>query len=567
MPATLAAVSHDPATALTRHFGFPTFRGRQREVIDLVLAGESALVVMATGDGKSLCYQFPALMLDGLTLVVSPLIALMDDQVAALQARGLPATCIHSMIERPEREARLAAALAGDIKLLYVTPERFRVEGFATAIRACRVPLLAVDEAHCVSQWGHDFRPDYARLGDVRRLLGDPPTLALTATATPPVQDDIRAVLRLPEARLVHTGIERENLFLAACTVDDEHEKLARLREILATVGGPAIVYFALIQELERVETELRRVGITPLVYHGKLSASERRELQARFQASPDALILATNAFGMGVDKPDIRAIVHWQMPRNLEAYYQEIGRAGRDGHGAVCELLYQEQDLSIQREFIEWANPDLAFLHQVVEHLHALGERVQAIDVQDLRAELLVKNRRDGRIETCLRLLRAAGCTEGDLGRDFAWIRRPEPEEVDAWVPGGKRQRDLEGLLQMVHYARESSCRKAAIHRHFGFAYDADACAACDLHRAPDEFLAARLPKVHRRPLGTAELAADPDAPLRRGDWIRVAGHGLCAVRRVHTTTNGVRVDVELAGDLSERSFDLRRVRWRRVT
>ena len=559
----------DLAHALTRHFGFTAFRGRQEEVIRAALAGESALVVMATGDGKSLCYQLPALMSEGLTIVISPLIALMDDQVAALQKRGLPATCIHSMLERKDRQARLAAAVAGEVKLLYVTPERFRVPGFVDAIRACRVPLLAIDEAHCVSQWGHDFRPDYARLGEVRAALGDPPTLALTATATPPVQADIRAVLRLQDARLVHTGIERANLFLAAHEVHDEHAKLARLREVLEQVGGPAIVYFALIQELERVETELRRGGITPLVYHGKLSASERRELQARFQASPDGLILATNAFGMGVDKPDIRAIVHWQIPRNLEAYYQEVGRAGRDGHGSVCELLYQEQDLLIQREFIEWANPDQAFLHQVVEHLKALGERVATIDTQDLRAELLVKNRRDGRIETCLRLLRAAGCTEGDLGHDFVWLREPSPEEVDGWIVEGKRRGDLEGLLQMVRYAREETCRKGAIHAHFEFEYDVAGCTSCDLHRPVAEFLAERLPSEHRHPLGGAGAVADPDdaaAPVQRGDWIEVAGHGLCAVRRVHKTSRGVRVDVERAADLVERSFELRRVRWRRV-
>ena len=271
----------------------------------------------------------------------------------------------------------------------------------------------------------------------------------------------------------------------------------------------------------------------------------------------------------MGVDKPDIRAIVHWQIPRNLEAYYQEVGRAGRDGHGSVCELLYQEQDLLIQREFIEWANPDQAFLHQVVEHLKALGERVATIDTQDLRAELLVKNRRDGRIETCLRLLRAAGCTEGELGHDFVWLREPSPEEVDGWIVEGKRRRDLEGLLQMVRYAREETCRKGAIHAHFEFEYDVAGCTSCDLHRPVAEFLAECLPGEHRHPLGGVDAVVDPSepaAPVQRGDWIEVAGHGLCAVKRVHTTSRGVRVDVERAADLVERSFELRRVRWRRV-
>jgi len=559
----------DLQAALQEHFGFTAFRGQQEDVIRTLLSGGNAIVVMATGEGKSLCYQLPALVSDGLTLVVSPLIALMDDQVAALQRRGLAATCVHSMLEKRQREARLRAAARGEVKLLYVTPERFRVPGFLDTLRDRRVVLLAVDEAHCVSQWGHDFRPDYGNLGDVRRALGDPPCVALTATATPRVQDDIRQALRLFDARLFHTGIERANLFLGVQQVEDEEAKLRHLRSRLDQVGGPAIVYFALIKDLERVETELKREGLAPLVYHGRLSASERRDLQQRFIASPDALILATNAFGMGVDKPDIRCILHWQIPRTLEAYYQEVGRAGRDGVGSVCELLYWSQDIQIQREFTEWANPDRAFVHQVVRHLVALGDRVNSIDAGDLRQEFLIKNKRDGRVETVLRLLRAAGCTEGDLGVDFRWLKEPDDDELDAWVPEGKRQRDLEGLLAMVRYATEPRCRKAAVHAYFGFPYDEDACTSCDVHTSVDAFVGSRLPAAVRRAVPRSvrrDATAPADAPLQRGDWIEVKGHGLCAVRRVHVTSGGVRVDVERAGDLSERSFDLRRIRWRRI-
>ncbi|MEZ5965738.1 MAG: ATP-dependent DNA helicase RecQ [Planctomycetota bacterium] len=564
----------DLHAALRRHFGFAAFRGPQADIVRVLLEGRSALVIMATGDGKSLCYQLPALLLDGLTLVVSPLIALMDDQVAALRQRGLPATCVHSMLERRERQERLRAASQGEVKLLYVTPERFRTPGFLDTVRACGVSLFAVDEAHCVSQWGHDFRPDYRNLGDIRAALGDPPCIALTATATPRVQTDIRAALRLGDAPLYHTGIERKNLFLGVQQVDDEEDKLRRLRARLDEVGGPAIVYFALIKDLERVETDLRRGGFAPLVYHGRLSASERRSLQQRFLDSRDGLILATNAFGMGVDKPDIRCIVHWQIPRTLEAYYQEIGRAGRDGRGSVCELLYWSQDIQIQREFTEWVNPDRTFVHQVVRHLQAMGDRVNSIDADDLRQEFLIKNKRDGRVETVLRLLRAAGCSEGDLGVDFRWLRPPDDDELDAFVPEGKRQRDLEGLLSMVRYATEPHCRKGAVHAYFGFDYDEDACTSCDVHARVEDFVARHLPASERRPVphgpaaGAATLTATPagGAPLQRGDWIEVKGHGLCAVRRVHVTQTGVRIDVERAGDLAERSFDLRRIRWRRI-
>jgi ATP-dependent DNA helicase RecQ len=555
-------------TALQEHFGFAAFRGVQEEVIRHVLGGSDALVIMATGDGKSLCYQLPAMVSRGLTLVVSPLIALMHDQVAALEGKGLPATCIHSMLDRQTRRERLRAALNGDVSLLYVTPERFRVEGFLEQIRKLDIALFAVDEAHCVSHWGHDFRPDYKQLSKVREALGNPTCLALTATATPDVQADIRNALGMGEARLFHTGIERPNLFLSARQVDAEEDKLQRILEVVGQVGGPGIVYTALIRSLLALEDELLRRGIRPLVYHGKLSANERREHQERFTASTDGLILATNAFGMGVDKPDIRFILHYQVPRTLEAYYQEIGRAGRDGRGSLCELLYLEEDIAIQRNFTEWANPNREFMQQVVQHLAGLGERLHAVDVQDLRETFLIKNRHDGRIETCLRLLRTAGCLRGEPGADLEWLRTPQAEELADWIPEGKHKNDLLGLLKMVQYAKEEGCRKRAIHEHFGLQLSPP-CGSCDRCREIDSWLDEHLPADQRRPIPTTageDQAGDSDTPVRRGDWIHVRGHGLCSVTRVHVHRKNLRVDVERARDLEKRTLDLRRVSWRKV-
>jgi ATP-dependent DNA helicase RecQ len=269
--------SVDLQTELRRLYGFPSFRGVQQPIVEHFLGGGSALVLMATGDGKSLCYQLPALVGEGLTIVVSPLIALMDDQVAALRKRNLPATCIHSLLDRGERQRRLVMAQRGEVKLLYVTPERFRVEGFLEPMRGVPITRLAVDEAHCVSHWGHDFRPDYLRLGEVRQALGNPPCLALTATATPDVQDDIRAVLGLRTRRCFHTGIARDNLFLSVHDVHTDdgqarssaHDPRAHRRScdrLLRIDPRPA-----------RLEGELQRRGFAPLVYHGDLSAHERQ--------------------------------------------------------------------------------------------------------------------------------------------------------------------------------------------------------------------------------------------------------------------------------------------------
>ena len=417
----------------------------------------------------------------------------------------------------------------------------------------------------------------------MRERLGNPPVIALTATATPEVQGDIRAALKMDDPVLFHTGIDRPNLCVSVRDITHAEDKTERLLDTLGRTGGPAIVYTALIRDLLALEESLQRRGITPLVYHGKLSAHERREQQRLFLASKDAVILATNAFGMGVDKPDIRAIVHWQIPRTLEAYYQEIGRAGRDGNGSLCELLWFEEDLAIQRNFTEWANPNRDFMMQVVMFLSGLGERVATVDVQDLRATFLLKNRHDGRVETCLRLLRTAGCTAGDLGRDFEWLRTPDADEIATWLPEDKRERDLRGLLAMVQYAGQpDGCRKATLHAHFGLpapledAERPDAgCGACDLCAVRNDWIATHIDESTKRSIAATDTenkkgknAKRAAATVTRGDWINIRGAGLCAVRRVHVDRSGkIRVDVERARDLSEGSYDLSRVKWRPVT
>jgi len=553
--------------ALAEHFEFEDFRGPQERIVRAVLEGRDALVTMPTGGGKSLCYQLPALLLSGMTLVVSPLIALMKDQVDALRRRGVRAGALHSNMKGEEREAQLRLALAGELDLLFVTPERFRSERFRAIERDLPIHRLAVDEAHCISHWGHDFRPDYHRLGGVRERLGDPPTLALTATATPAVADDIQESLRLRDPLVLRTGIERENLFFACTQVETDEEKLEGIAERVAAMDGPGIVYSALIKELEHLHGELRRRGLESLVYHGKLSAEERRSMQERFMQSERDVVLATNAFGMGVDKADIRFVIHAQIPRTLESWAQEIGRAGRDGDPAWCELFYFPEDIAIQQRFIEWANPSLEYLLGVYETLRSWRERIQSKDLDDLRDELLVKNRGDNRVQLCLKWLEVLGVSSGSFeSHDLRLVRDLLPGELPDFVGSeGKRKQDLGALLSMVRFAsEEGECRRVGLARHFELPGPEGPCGACDHCVDAAEWRAQSF--VARRADVASSAATDDAVSFQRGDWVRIGRGGLAQVLRVEGTGRRVRLVVEDAGRLSRRTVDPRKVRIERL-
>ncbi|MBK6941421.1 MAG: RecQ family ATP-dependent DNA helicase [Planctomycetes bacterium] len=558
-------------TALRCHFGHAEFIGCQRAVVEHALAGGDALVLMPTGSGKSICYQLPALLREGVTVVLSPLIALMQDQVEKLVRLGLPATFVNSALSRDERERRIAALARGECKLVYVTPERFRSEVFTTALRKNRVALLAVDEAHCVSAWGHDFRPEYGKVGDIRAMLGDPPTLALTATATPRTQDSIRSTLRIHDARVFSLGIERKNLRVFVRETRGADERVARIARIATTLRGPGIVYMALIQELQRTQERLHALGIEAAAYHGDLSASERRRVQRRFLESKDGLLLATNAFGLGVDKPDIRFIVHGQVPGSVEAYTQEIGRAGRDGATSLCELLYDPEDIAVQQRFVEWANPDAEFLRRVVAQLFAWGDTLHARTADELRDTLLVKSRGDGRVETALALLRAERVIDGSFEDQSLHVLRPlAPGEESKIVPPGKRERDLSRLLDVVRFVRDAGCRKRAIHAYFGIDVAPDwCCGACDLCCGQDAFAEGMEPPTpsHERTVVADDGPSDVGAPVAVGDWLRIDGRHTVVVTKVEWDARGLRIEGQSAGDFRFRRYDLSRVPWERVS
>ena len=343
---------------LHRHWGYPDFRPGQDQAVRNVLAGADSLTIMPTGGGKSLCYQVPAMLLPGLTVVVSPLISLMKDQVDALARVGLPATFINSSLSPDEMSMRMLAAESGQLKLLYVAPERFDGERFIRRLAAMKISLLAIDEAHCVSEWGHDFRPSYLRLGEVRRALGDPPIAALTATATDEVRRDIVRQLRLRDPAELVTGFDRRNLVWHVLRAKNDSEKDRLLLKLLRGRDGSAIVYASTRKNVDALTALLRGTGIDAVGYHAGLPDLERKRIQERFMTGASQVVVATNAFGMGIDKPDVRIVVHYNMPGNLEAYYQEAGRAGRDGGPSDCVLLHAYADRFTHEFFIETANP-----------------------------------------------------------------------------------------------------------------------------------------------------------------------------------------------------------------
>ena len=419
-PSSAAAIPRptlDEARATLRaRFGFPDFRPGQERAVASVLAGRDTLVVLPTGGGKSVCYQVPALLLPGLTVVVSPLISLMKDQVDALTARGIPATFINSTLTAGEISHRMASVMRGDVKLLYVAPERFDFGTTADRLRDIGVSLLAVDEAHCISEWGHDFRPSYLRVAQVREKLGWPPAVALTATATPHVREDIVRQLRLDKADTIITGFDRTNLHYHVVPTRNDADKDDALIDILRTHEGVAIVYASTRRNVEKVARTLEDAGIKAAAYHAGLDDAHRHAVQESFMNEDVRVIVATNAFGMGIDKPNVRVVIHHAMPGTLEAYYQEAGRAGRDGLHSDVFLLHAFPDRFTHEFFIKGAYPERATVEQVYAKVVRMARPSGDVDLEPgAIAASLPGKVSDREVESALRLLVQAGALRSD--------------------------------------------------------------------------------------------------------------------------------------------------------
>jgi len=474
---------------LSESFGLQSLRPKQKEVIDRVLHGRHTLALLPTGYGKSLCYQLPSMALDGITLVVSPLIALMQDQMSGLIRRGITsATVLNSAIAPDEYERRLEGIAQGRLKLVYVAPERFESPRFRSLVENLNVSLLVIDEAHCISQWGHDFRPNYRTLKNHLALMPEATVLALTATATPRVKQDIVDSLAMPDMAVVETSFDRPNLHFQVFSCANDYDKDQRVLRALGTDQTPTIIYTSSRKQSEELSQRLKKSGISTGCYHAGLPPHVRQTAQKAFEDEKVPVIVSTVAFGMGVDKANVRRVIHYNLPGSLENYYQEAGRAGRDGESAKCTLLFQARDIYTQRWLLKKNFPSAAQVQEVLTYLRKNAAKSgYPLRTADILAAVKIE---DSALNSTIDLFKFTDLVRITAdGIELTTKGENASQTVDMNSLSQRERREENRLDQIVRYAQGDTCRRRAILSYFGQDLDG-LCAGCDIcHKVIDDF------------------------------------------------------------------------------